>query len=283
LKFLSRGREWVIETDAALLETIIRNLVSNALKFTKHGGVILAARCRDGQRVIDVYDTGPGLSDDRREQIFEEFSRAAHRAYGANDGLGLGLSIARRYAELLDMRIAVTSRPGYGSRFSIVLPKNAVGHVQRPPALTVLEPSISGMRILILDDDPLIVAALTKDLEDRGNVAFGYQRNTDAEAALDNGLVIDAAVLDFDLRGAETGLEFIRRMAKKTGEEIPSILLSGGTDSATLAILAKAGLPWLTKPADPELIAATLGAILKAQTNSKNGFDSEFGAEMNVG
>lgn len=284
LKFLSRGRDWVIETDAALLETIIRNLVSNALKFTKHGGVILAARCRDGQRVIDVYDTGPGLSDDRREQVFEEFSRAAHRAYGANDGLGLGLSIARRYAELLDMRISVSSKPGRGSRFSIILPKDAiVEHMPRPPALTALEPSIYGMRILILDDDPLIVAALTRDLEDRGNVAFGYQSNTDAEAALDNGLVIDAAVLDFDLRGTETGLEFIRRMTKKTGAEIPSILLSGGTDSATLAILAKAKLPWLTKPADPELIAATLGAILRARINSKNSFDAKFGAEMNVG
>lgn len=284
LKFLSRTRDWVIETDAALLETIIRNLISNALKFTKHGGVILAARIRDGRRVIDVYDTGPGLPDDRREQIFEEFSRADQRAYGINDGLGLGLSIARRYAELLDMKIDVSSRTGLGSRFSIILPKSAVREQMRRPAAPIAPgTSIRGMRILILDDDPLIVAALTRDLEDRGNVVFGYQNNTDAEAALDNGLVIDAAVLDFDLRGAETGLEFIRRMAAKFGSEIPSVLLSGGTDSATLAVLAKAGLPWLTKPADPELIAATLGAIFKAHMLSKNGFDAEFGAEMNAG
>ena len=155
--------------------------------------------------------------------------------------------------------------------------------MRRPAAPTAPKISIRGMRILILDDDPLIVAALTRDLEDRGNVVFGYQNNTDAEAAIDNGLVIDAAVLDFDLRGAETGLEFIRRMAAKFGSEIPSVLLSGGTDSATLAVLAKAGFPWLTKPADPELIAATLGAILKAHMISKNGFDAEFGTEMNAG
>jgi asparagine synthetase B (glutamine-hydrolysing) len=72
-------------------------------------------------------------------------------------------------------------------------------------------------------------------------------------------------------------------MAAKFGSEIPSVLLSGGTDSATLAVLAKAGLPWLTKPADPELIAATLGAIFKAHMLSKNGFDAEFGTEMNAG
>ena len=283
LKFLSRSRDWVIETDAALLETIIRNLVSNAMKFTKHGGVILGARYRDGKRVIDVCDTGPGLSEDRREKIFEEFSRADQRAYGVNDGLGLGLSIARRYAELLDMKITVASWPGSGSRFTVVLPDSAIieqSYSPEPPSIPL--PSIYGMRILVLDDDPLIVAALTKDLEDRGNVVFGYRSNQDAEAALDSGLVIDAAVLDFDLRGSETGLEFIKRMAAKFDDDIPSVLLSGGTDSATLAVLAKSGRRWLTKPADPELIAASLGAILRAHKVSHTGFDADFGAHTNA-
>jgi signal transduction histidine kinase/ActR/RegA family two-component response regulator len=284
LKFLSRTRDWAIETDAALLETIIRNLISNALKFTKDGGVILAARMRDGNRVIDVYDTGPGLSDERLEQIFEEFSRTDQRAYGINDGLGLGLSIARRYADLLKMKIVVSSRLGRGSRFTIVLPQHAVvDKIHRPAPMRVSETSIYGTRILILDDDPLIVSALTRDLEDRGNVVFGYLSNVEAEAALDNGLVIDAAVLDFDLRGSETGLEFITRMAAIFDNDIPSVLLSGGTDSATLAVLAKSGRPWLTKPADPELIAATLSAILKAHRTAQNRFGTEFGANMNAG
>lgn len=284
LKFLSYTRDWVVLTDAALLETIIRNFVSNALKFTKRGGVILAARYRNGRRVIDVCDTGPGLSADRREQIFEEFSRADQRAYGVNDGLGLGLSIARRYAELLDMEIVVTSRPGFGSRFSIVLPEKAfVAQMPRPAPMRQLETTVRGVRVLILDDDPLIVSALTQDLEDRGNVAFGYQNAAEAETALDHGLVIDAAVLDYDLRGLESGLEFIKRMAAKSGSEIPCVLLSGGTDSATLAVLAKSGRPWLTKPADPELIAATLGAILKDHKAVRFGADADFGANVNAG
>lgn len=283
LKFLSRTRDWVIETDAALLETIIRNLVSNALKFTKHGGVMLAARERDGERVIDVYDTGPGLSSDQRERIFEEFSRTDQRAYGANDGLGLGLSIARRYAELLDMRILVASKPGLGSRFTIVLPKHAiVPDGRRPEPLAPSATTIRGSRILVVDDDPLIVAALTRDLEDRGNVVFGYQSSPDAEAALHNGLVIDAAVLDFDLRGTETGLEFIKRMAAELNQDIPSVLLSGGTDSATLAMLSKSGMPWLTKPADPELIAATLSVIFKPRKTSQGGMEAGLGADANA-
>jgi signal transduction histidine kinase/ActR/RegA family two-component response regulator len=265
LKFLSRTHDWIVDTDAALLETIIRNLVSNALKFTKTGGVILAARHRAGQRVIDVFDTGPGLSAERHDRVFDEFSRTDQRAYGVNDGLGLGLSIARRYADLLGMKIVVSSRIGHGSRFTIVLPPEAPAEQgRRPDSVTVREPGIIGVKVLVLDDDPLIVAALTRDLADRGNLVFGYQTAADAETALQEGLAIDVAVLDFDLRGRETGLEFIKRMSGRFGRNIPAIILSGGTDSATLATLAKSGRPWLTKPADPELIAATLGAVSKA-------------------
>lgn len=283
LKFLSRSPDWIIETDAALLETIIRNLVSNALKFTKYGGVILAARERSGKRVIDVFDTGPGFPIERGEKIFEEFSRADQRAYGVNDGLGLGLSIARRYADLLDMKIRVASRRGRGSRFTIVLPPSTtIAAARRPEPFAKPEMNIDGVRILVLDDDPLIVAALTRDLEDRGNLVFGYQSANDAEKALDKGLVIDALLLDFDLRGAETGLEFINRIAARLNTDIPAVILSGGTDSATLAILAKSGRPWLTKPTDPELIAATLSAILKAHKVSLTGFTTEYGADASA-
>jgi CheY-like chemotaxis protein len=271
LKFLSRNQDWIIETDAALLETIIRNLVSNALKFTKDGGVILAARKRDGQRVIDVYDTGPGLSPEQHDRIFEEFSRTDRRAYGTNDGLGLGLSIAQRYADLLGMKISVCSRPGKGSRFTVVLPRHDT--IERAPSRTAMlqpEMNVRRFRILVLDDDPLIVAALARDLNDRDNQVFGYERCADAERALTEGLVVDAAVLDFDLRGPETGLEFVARMSTKLGGPIPAVILSGGTDSATLAALAKSGRPWLTKPADPELIVAALSAVLKARKEAND-------------
>ena len=266
LRFSSRTRDWIVETDAALLETIIRNLVSNALKFTKHGGVVLAARCRGGQRVIDVYDTGPGLSPEQHDRIFDEFSRDHQHAHGANDGLGLGLSIARRYADLLDMKILVRSRQGHGSRFTIILPpRSGVDIISSQDAVPRSWPDIQGLKILVLDDDPLIVAALSQDLSDRNNSVFGYERTADAETALTDGLVIDAAVLDFDLRGPETGLEFVARISRMLGRSIPAVILSGATDSTTLASLARSGRPWLTKPTDPELIVATLGAVLRAR------------------
>jgi nitrogen-specific signal transduction histidine kinase/CheY-like chemotaxis protein len=265
LRFLSHSKDWTLETDPALLETMIRNLVSNALKFTKRGGVVLAARRRNGQRMIDVYDSGPGLSPEQHEMIFEEFARTDRRAGGANDGLGLGLSIARRYADLLGMRIIVCSRQQRGSRFSIVLPPERI--IEAMPEKSNMakdEIDVHGFRILVLDDDALIVSALSRDLRDRGNAVFGYQHAPDAAAALSEGLAIDAAILDFDLRDQETGLEFITRMSAELECFIPAVILSGGTDSATLATLAKSGRPWLTKPADPELIVATLNAVIKA-------------------
>jgi ActR/RegA family two-component response regulator/anti-sigma regulatory factor (Ser/Thr protein kinase) len=265
LKFSCHAKDWVVETDAALFETIVRNLVSNALKFTQRGGVVMAARHRDGRCVIDIYDTGPGLSPEQHDRIFEEFSRTDQRAYGPNDGLGLGLSIARRYADLLGMKIELVSRRGHGSRFTIVLPSRAMLDSRLiATAEAGSQSNVQGLNVLVLDDDPLIVAALSRDLNDRNNSVFGYQYCKDAEIALNNGIAIDAAVLDYDLRGPETGLEFIARMCGQLGRHIPSIILSGGTDAATLAALAKSGRPWLTKPADPELIVATLGAILKS-------------------
>ena len=231
LRFSCRKKDWIVETDAALLETIIRNLVSNALKFTKHGGVVLAARYRGGQRVIDVYDTGAGLSSEQHDRIFDEFFRTYRHAHGANDGLGLGLSIARRYADLLDMKILVRSRREHGSRFTIVLPpQSGIETVPCNAAASSPQREIKGFKILVLDDDPLIVAALSRDLTDRNNSVFGFERSTDAEVALMDGVAIDAAVLDFDLRGPETGLEFAARISRKLGKLLPSVILSGGTD-----------------------------------------------------
>jgi DNA-binding response OmpR family regulator len=136
------------------------------------------------------------------------------------------------------------------------------------------------MKVLVLDDDPLIVAALARDLNDRGNLVFGYQTAADAETALREGLMIDVAILDFDLRGRETGLEFIKRMSGRFGRNIPAIILSGGTDSATLATLAKSGRPWLTKPANPELIVATLSAVFKAAQAADRAFNAEHRAPV---
>lgn len=266
LRFVNRSLDAHLFTDPAILETMLRNLVSNAMKFVRHGGVALAARRRQGAIVFQVFDTGPGISDDRRERIFDEFERAKEQAYGQNEGLGLGLSIVRRYAALLGIEVRMSSRLGRGSCFSLIVPASLVADFRRDdePAhgLNGAARLPEGLRVLVLDDDPMIVAALTRDLSDRGCAPFGVTTPGEAEAMLAAGFGADALVMDFDLGGAETGLDFLGRMEAKFLRTIPGLILTGGTDPTTLAAVIASGRSWLTKPADPDVVAAAIAGIV---------------------
>jgi len=250
-----------ISSDAAILEAIIRNLGSNALKFTSKGGILLAARRRGDAIAIEVYDTGPGIDESQHAEIFREFERASDQANGENDGLGLGLSIVRRYASLLGYRIELRSRLHRGSRFSVLIPRahELIQTSTASPAIAERSPgSLDGMRILVLDDDAAIVSALVRDLSDRGGEARGFTTVREAEAALNGTFWPDAAVVDFDLRTTENGPAFIARMARDRGREIPALILSGATDRATLTELVHSGFAWMTKPAHPDQIASAI-------------------------
>lgn len=266
LRFVSRSVEAHLRTDPALVETMLRNLVSNAFKFTRQGGVALIARRSGGSIAIEVVDTGPGIGEDRRERIFDEFERAREQAGGHNDGLGLGLSIVRRYAALLGIEIRLSSRPGRGTRFSLIVPQEPISdagsRANGKAAMNGATRLPSGLCILVMDDDPMIVSALTRDLCDRGCAPRGATSPAEAEAILSEAPGIDAAILDFDVGCAENGLDFLGRMERKLRRTIPGLILTGGTDSATLEIVIGSGVPWLTKPANPDMIAEALARLV---------------------
>lgn len=260
LRFLSRSVDVVVSGDPVILETMLRNLVSNALKFTREGGVLLAARRRADDVAIEIYDTGPGIPPDKHDRIFREFERSRDEAVGPNEGLGLGLSIVRRYARLLGVRVALRSRVGHGSRFSIIIPGSKVAAVERArekaPARAHVD--LTSRTILVLDDDAAIVSALMRELEDRGAATRGFASASEAEQAIAAGFRPDAAVVDFDLRCAERGHAAAQRLAGRLGRPLPFLVLSGATDRETLRELFASGVPWLTKPADPDAIAAEI-------------------------
>lgn len=273
LRFLSRSVDAHLYTDPALLETMLRNLVSNAIKFVRSGGVALTARRTHNSIIFQVFDTGPGIGEDRRERIFEEFERAKEQAHGQNEGLGLGLPIVRRYAALLGIDIQMSSRLGHGSCFSLIVPASLIADVrpgtERQPGSSGACKLPAGLRVLVLDDDPMIVAALTHDLSDRGCAPRGATTPPEAEAILTSGFGADALVMDFDLGGPETGLDFLGRMEVKFLRTIPGLILTGGTDAITLATVIASGRSWLTKPADPDIVAAAIaGIVARAQTGA---------------
>jgi|LNFM01.1.fsa_nt_gb signal transduction histidine kinase/ActR/RegA family two-component response regulator len=269
LSFRSRRIDAVVRTDPALLETIMRNLLSNAMKFTRRGGIMLACRRVEGRIAIEVYDTGVGIREETGNHIFQEFSRSKFAASGANDGLGLGLSIVKRYADLLGISVRFQSRHGRGTKFALVLPASAeVSCDAARPAIPLSPCSLEGRRILVLDDEPLIVESLARDLTDRGAVVFKAGDVGQGEAQL-RSVGVEVAVIDINLDHGETGPEFIDRMERELGRSLPSLVLTGATDADTLSGLVLNGRRWMTKPADPDTIARVLSELLVASAKAK--------------
>ena len=260
LEFRMRTTRASVTTDAAILESMVRNLVPNALKFTKAGGVLLSTRRRGNRIAIEIYDTGPGIPAADADTIFQEFHRTRHQAVGPNDGLGLGLSIVRRYARLLGVDVTMRARPGHGTCFRLVLP--ATDPVPAP-LLEAADPPTARApaRILVLDDDSLIVAALVRELSDHGHAVQGFAVTSAAEAVLRSGAPFDVVIADHDLGGAETGTAFVARMETVLGRPVPSLILSGATDAGTLSMLTRTGRPWLTKPADSRAITEAIAKL----------------------
>jgi ActR/RegA family two-component response regulator len=240
---------------------------------------LIARRIEDHRVAFQVLDTGPGIGKDRQQRIFDEFERASEQVGGLNEGLGLGLSIVRRYADLLGIEVKLFSNAGRGTTFSLIIPPGAIAD---PASLSDHAPRLNGanvlpanLRILVMDDDPMIVAALTRDLADRGCEPKGAASPAEAEAILKSGFHADALVVDFDLGSKETGLAFLGRMERTFLRKFPGLILTGGTDAATLAAVASSGVRWLTKPADPDIIASVLAGVIARRRFISHGIEAQ--------
>ncbi|MGD1016383.1 MAG: ATP-binding protein [Roseiarcus sp.] len=258
-----RGLEFRVATtsakvvaDRTLAELALRNLLANAFKFTRSGGVLLGARRRRGEIGVAVVDTGVGVAADRTERVFEEFHRDRTTATGPNEGIGLGLAIVRRLAALMGGRVTLLSRPGRGSVFTLWLREAASG--PRPERRPDVETeSLAGRRILIVDDDPRCAAAMRQEFVDQGAVVAAAASIAAARAAIDASGMPEALIVDYDLSDGATGLQFVESLRAR-GAETSVVMISGSTDAAAVAALRGSGLPWLTKPVDSRALRATL-------------------------
>jgi signal transduction histidine kinase/CheY-like chemotaxis protein len=242
--------------DRTLLELALRNLLANAFKFTRAGGVLLGCRRAHGEIGVVVADTGLGIASERAEQVFEEFHRDKMAASGPNDGIGLGLAITRRLMALMGGRVTLRSRPGRGSVFTLWL--REAGAAARPAArASQLEDTLLGRRVLILDDDPLCAAAMKREFQDHGAVVVTASNIPTARASIDLSGMPEALVVDYDLSNGATGLQFVESLRAK-GADPSVVFVSGSTTPETIAALQGSGAPWLTKPVDPRALRSTL-------------------------
>jgi PAS domain S-box-containing protein len=253
-----RGLELVVDScsdvarsDPRLLTQILENLVSNAIRYTHEGFVQLRCFHRDLFLRIEVLDTGLGISPDELDEIFEEFHQL-DQGPRQPEGLGLGLSIVRRTAGLLNCHVDVSSTPGEGSVFSITVPQGDMTGLQTgDPESSPVSIAVGG-RILIVDDEPTVVDATRMLLTVEGfDVLTAASEGEALECISRSGQIPDLIITDYHLRGGVTGLDLIRSIRDQVHTDIPVILVSGDTsDTIVLDDLKDTG--FLSKPVDTD-------------------------------
>jgi signal transduction histidine kinase/CheY-like chemotaxis protein len=221
----------IVSTDRILIDRMLRNLVSNAIKYTNEGGVLVGCRRRGDDRLfVGVWDTGVGIAPEDRERIFEEYFQAGGGARNRSEGLGLGLAIVRRLARLLGSDVEVRSTPGRGSRLGLEVP--LVGHLaveeQQRDEESELVTALSGKLVLIVDDEPDVRFGAAALLERWGCRAAPAASVADVAAILERELRFpDAIVTDYRLGDGQTGLDVIATVRQYTGERTPAVIVTG--------------------------------------------------------
>ncbi len=247
-------RAWV-HSDPQLLRRVLQNFLANALRYTPSGDVLLGVRREDGRVRIEVHDTGPGIDPGQRDAIFEEFRRGDD---APGQGLGLGLSIASRIAELLGSTIGLASSPGRGSRFSVALARAPDAIAPRP-----LPRGLSGMRVLVVDNEAAAREALASVLRGWGCEVEAVAGDAGARAALQRepaGLW----VFDYHLDDGDDGVLLYRRLGDDFGAA-PCLILSADQTGAVRVAAQEAGLPLLVKPLRPLALKSVLDRLLAAR------------------
>ena len=252
-----------IQSDEGLLTQILRNIVSNALKYTRHGKVLFGVRHRGGTLQIEVWDTGIGIPEDQLEAIFEEFHQIDNPARERSRGLGLGLAIVRRQADLLKHPLRVRSTVGRGTVFSIEVPLAEPGALPAAPEVVPIDrpqASLHHRTVLLVEDNSAIAILLERLLIAAGATVICAPDGALALARVRAAPVPpDLLVTDYTLPQNMTGLEMIDAVRQALSRPVPAIVLSGDVSSATAKAIAEhGGCLRLTKPVTAETFLAAI-------------------------
>ncbi|MCG5246212.1 ATP-binding response regulator [Methylorubrum extorquens] len=262
LRLVTRCADLVVETDGILLQRILQNLVSNAIRYTESGGVLIAARGRDKLCRIDVVDTGCGIPEAERALVFEEFFRGARECDDGGIGLGLGLSIVQRMASTLGHAIELHSRSGHGTRLSLTLPLAT----QRPDPRVTLAPlatALTGARVLAIENDASTAEALQRLLRNWDAEVQVFRDLAGVVAALGAGLARpDVMVIDYHLDNGACGLDVVDYLRRNRGWVTP-VILTTADHGADIAARAQAtGAELVHKPIKPAQLRSLLAYML---------------------
>lgn len=275
-------------SDPRLLQQMIRNLLSNAVKYTDRGKVLLGCRRRGDKLRIEIWDTGPGIPKEQFQAIFTEYHRLDNpvRERSPDIGIGLGLPIVRRLANLLGHSVDVHSRPGKGSVFAIEVPLGGEQADALPQRDQTDRPQGADHHaaILVVEDD-----ASVREMLDLLFTGEGYRTATAADGdealRLARGTIRpDIVVADYSLPGGMTGPQVIGRLREAVGHEIPAVVLTGNISTDTMREISRYGCVQRNKPVRAEELVHLIQSLLAEprQPIAKEGSPSQAGSKSDV-
>jgi PAS domain S-box-containing protein len=258
--------ELIVRSDRRMLAEAIRNLLSNAIRYTDRGQILLGCR-RAGNNVrIEVWDSGVGITEDQLPHIFDEYYQGTGGA--ERGGIGLGLAIVKRLGEILNHRIQVRSIAGKGTRFSIEVPRVQSG-AELPEAPLQVRPHKNAFlgSVLVIEDEASVRSALARLLKARGVDATTVATTAEALTLVrERGRRPDALLCDYNLRGSPDGPETIRHLRAAIGRNVPAVVMTGDTRSQTTVSVSAQGVPVLIKPFSADQLLEALSGQEKPVT-----------------
>jgi signal transduction histidine kinase len=257
LRFVPTGR--CVRTDPHLLERVVRNLVSNAIRYTDRGGILVGVRPRGARLALEVRDPGVGIPADEHPRVFEEFYQAGGRDRSRREGLGLGLSIVKRLCDLLGHGLELASAPGRGTTFRILLEPAQAPLAAPSPAAPAPQAPLAGTFVVVVDDERDVRDSMVALLAAWDCRVAACPSTQEALAAVPAGSPPPALIVaDYRLAGGETGLDAVKAMREAWGVAVPAVIISGESSAAELARIRESGLPLLHKPVPPAKLRSLL-------------------------
>lgn len=257
----------IVHTDMRLLRRILQNFVSNALRYTRTGRVLVGCRrVADGVR-IEVLDTGPGIPADKLEAVFEEFRRleGADRSAGRDRGMGLGLAIVQRAGRMLNTPIGLRSRVGKGSAFTVTVPLGSKKRPAMPSVMRSTTPTspLTGARILVIDNEQAILDGMGALLRGWGcQVQVAPCADSAMEALPALGGWPDVIIADYHLENGAIGVDAIARIIQARGHDIPAMVITANRTADIHERVQRDGYALLTKPVKPAQLRALVTQLI---------------------
>jgi two-component system, sensor histidine kinase len=257
----------VIHADRAMLERVLRNLVSNALRYTAQGSILIGCRKCGGEIAIEVRDTGIGIAEDHLEMIFEEFKQVGPCPREQERGLGLGLAISERIARLIDAKIEVASTLGGGSTFTLRV-KASDAPAPPPGEERAADPAaLAGLCIVVIDNDPQVRNALQSLLRSWNCIPIAAPSAKEAIRELRAARKIPQIIIaDYRLDGDALGTDAVAALRETFEEGAAALIISSDPSEELKGFLKRRGLSFLAKPVAPMKLRALLTSLAEKRT-----------------